>query len=794
MRFPETWLRTLVNLNLTSEALADALTMAGLEVEALERIDPTFRGVVVAQVIAVEPHPNTDRLRVCQVDIGDNAPLSVVCGAPNVTKGMRAPLALVGATLGGKAIERATLRGIESFGMLCSEHELGLSDNANGLMVLPADVPLGQDLARYLDLEDSVFTLKLTPNRGDCLSLRGVAREAAAITGSALRPLSIETVTGELEAQRAITLEDGRACPRYCGRAIRLERAHAPTPRWIKDRLERSGLRCIHAVVDVTNYVMLELGQPLHAFDHEKLEGGISVRWGRKQERLTLLNQQVVELDSTLLVIADQSGPVALAGVMGGKDTEVSEGSREIFLESAFFAPSAIAGRARRLGLPSDAAHRFERGVDFAATRMAIERATRLILDICGGRAGKISEAIGELPHRAPVRVRPERVSKLLGTLIEEREIIGVLNKIEITTRRIDAAIEAIAPTHRFDLAIEADFVEEIARIHGYDNIAPTPPEGKAVLLPRSEARSDCAKLAAILAARGYQEVVTYSFVDEALERDFAGNTNPIRLRNPIASDMGAMRSTLASGLFEALRFNLNRKQERVRVFEIGKCFLPSVGPSRGESTDSMAGFHQTLKLGGLHFGAARPEQWGEAARNADFFDIKGDIELLFHDLKFLKNPHVALHPGRSVAIQKKDKLVGWIGELNPRFCQRYDLVCAPIMFEVELEPLLDEPVPMYTEVSRFPPSRRDISALFAEEVEVSGVLQTLRDVAPEGVTEVALYDVYRGSGIPKAKKSLAFRIVMNDTEKTLTEEEIEHTRQFLSQVLVSRFKAELRK
>ena len=789
MKFSENWLKTWVAPVMDGQSIMDKLTMSGLEVEASERMAPIFSGVVVARVIKVNQHPSADRLKVCQVEIGGSGPLQIVCGAPNVAVGGVVPCALLGAHVGELEIEEVNLRGVTSMGMLCSAKELGLSVDAAGLMLLPIDAPIGMDLAKYLELNDTITTLKLTPNRGDCLSVIGLAREISALTDSPVNLPKFSNVPVSLSDRREVRIENPDACGVYCGRVIRLDNPNAHTPVWIKSRLERSGLRTINPVVDITNYVMLELGQPLHAFDNEKLSGDINVRFARANESLRLLNQQDVELTSDMVVIADANGPTALGGVMGGEATSVTNLTHSIFLESAFFPPAAIAGRARRLGLTSDAAYRFERGVDFGGTERAIERATQLIIDACGGGAGPVAKAQSTLPVRNAVLVRPERVTRVLGIKIATAELSRTLLNLGCNCNATDDGLLVTAPSHRFDLSIEADFIEEIARIHGYDNIPATAQVSTAALLPSPLGRQSAIDVAHQLANRDYQEVLTYSFVDAQMERDFSPDQQPIALRNPIAEQMGVMRTTLLVGLIQTLQFNLNRKQERVRVFEIGRCFIAHESPSE-RSLDN-----QPMRLGGLSYGNRYEEQWGERARLVDYFDVKADLQSIFHDTKieFKKIETSVLHPGRAAGLFCGSRQIGYLGELHPMLCHRYDLTSAPIVFELELEVLLPVNIASHQNISKFPNVRRDIAVVVDDGIPAQALVDALYSAAPKSVREIQLFDQFRGGNLENGKKSLAFRVVMNDTEKTLTEEEIEKIDQSLKQTLVSLHQAQLR-
>lgn len=794
MKFSESWLRTFVNPTLSGEELAHLLTMAGLEVEEEQTVAPPFNDVIVAEVLEVVKHPDADRLNVCKVDIGNyrgtGTPLQIVCGAPNVAAGLRVPCALPGAKLPGDfTIKVAKVRGIESSGMLCSAKELGIADDASGLLVLPADAPVGQSIRQYLDLDDRLLTLKLTPNRADCLSLTGIAREVAALTGTPARFVEIAEVPVTGSATREIVLDAPSACPRYCGRIVTGVNAKAPTPEWMKRRLERSGIRAISALVDITNYVMLELGQPLHAFDNAKLSGAIHVRMAKPGEKLLLLNEQTISVDADVLMIADDYKPLAMAGIMGGEESGITLETTDLFLESAFFAPMAIAGRARRYGFGSDASHRFERGVDFGATRAAIERATQLILEICGGEACPLVEASADLPTRKPVRLRVARVAKVLGVPFSSERIGELFNRLALSFIREGDDFLVTPPSYRFDIEIEEDLIEEVARLHGYDNIPAPAPQGALAMLPQTESVRPLARIRQILADAGYQEVVNYAFVEESWEADFAGNAHPIRLANPIASQMSVMRSTLLGGLVANLASNLKRKQNRVRVFETGRCFL------RGAEAGSVAGFHQPWRLAGLAYGGALPEQWGAAARNVDFFDVKGDLEALLAPrvARSEKVAHPALHPGRSAQIVVDGRILGVVGELHPQWVQKYELPLAPIVFELDLETLKEASVPQYVEVSRFPAVVRDLAVVVDQGVALQTLLDGLAAHRPALVTEIGLFDVYTGKGIDSGKKSLAFRIVMQDTQRTLQDAEVDAAMQHLVAYLQSAFAAQLR-
>jgi phenylalanyl-tRNA synthetase beta chain len=765
MQFSESWMRSFVNPSLSSEELAHLLTMAGLEVEDRKPVAPAFDKVVVAQVLSKDKHPDADRLNLLTVDVGQGEPLSIVCGAGNVSVGMKAPCALVGAKLPGMEIKQAKVRGVASFGMMCSGKELGLAEESNGLMELTADAVVGQSIREYLDLDDHLITLKLTPNRSDCLSLHGIAREVSALTGASLQPFPQETFKPTSDRSCNVRVTASAACPRYTGRVIAGVNARASTPAWMVQRLERCGLRGISALVDVTNYVLLELGQPLHAFDLGKLNGDIEVRFARAGESLKLLNEQMVNLQEDMLVIADSKHPVALAGVMGGADSAVDDATTDIFLESAFFVPGVIVGKSRRLGFGSDSAYRFERGVDFTAALTALDRATQLIVDICGGKAGAVTEVLGSLPARHPVKLRTSRVLRVLGVVMDADEIARILSSLGMVFQRQGEEFLVTPPSYRFDIAIEEDLIEEVARVYGYERIQPAPPQARMTMLPLSGVQRPLGNLRQALVLRDYQETINYAFVEAEWERDLCGNPSPIALKNPIASQMSVMRSSLLGGLLAVLRTNLARKQSRVRLFEVGGCFVPQAD-----------GYKQHERVAGLAYGSASPEQWGAKVRIVDFYDVKGDVEALFAPrvLNFMAVVHPASHPGRSAQIFLGGLAVGWIGELHPQWQQQYDLPQPVVWFEIDQTALMQTTVSRVADVSKFPPVRRDLAVLVDENVAVQTLLEAMRAEKTPNVIDLALFDLYRGNGVEQGKKSLAFRVLLQDTQKTLTDSEIE--------------------
>ena len=775
MKFSESWLRSFVNPSVSGDEFSHLLTMAGLEVEEETSVAPAFNNVVVAHVLEVTKHPDADRLNVCRVDIGREVLQQIVCGAPNVTPGLKVPCALPGASLPGDfTIKVAKVRGIESSGMLCSAKELSIAEDASGLLVLPADAPVGESIRTYLDLDDRLLTLKLTPNRADCLSLAGVAREVAALTSCPASFPAISETQVSSAKKREIILDAADACPLYCGRVISGVNALAATPEWMKRRLERSGIRSISALVDITNYVMLEQGQPLHAFDNTKLEGAIHARMARAGEEIQLLNEQTLKLQEDVLLIADDKRPLAMAGIMGGEESGITLDTQEIFLESAFFAPTAIAGRARRYGFGSDASHRFERGVDFGGTQHALERATQLIQEICDGQAGPLCEAVAELPIRAPVLLRPARVSRVLGLSFSAEQIGELFTRLGLGFQRDGDDFIVTPPTYRFDIEIEEDLIEEIARLYGYDNIPAQAPRARMAMLPQTEDARPLQQLRKSLADSGFQEVINFAFVEEAWESDFCANAAPIRLANPIASQMSVMRSSLIGGLIANVITNLKRKQNRVRVFETGRCFF------REAAGGPVAGFHQPWKLAGLAFGSALPEQWGSSSRNVDFFDIKGEVERLLAPAvaRFEKATHPAFHPGRCARVLLDSQPIGFIGELHPQWLQKYDLPLAPVVFELDLAPLTLARLPKYAEVSRQPSATRDLAIVVDQNLELQELLDGMMANRPAIIQDIRLFDVYTGKGITPGEKSLAFRIVMQDTQRTLLDAEVDSAMQ----------------
>ncbi|CAG4923139.1 phenylalanine--tRNA ligase subunit beta [Paraburkholderia gardini] len=790
MLFPESWLRSFVDPRMTTDELSHALTMAGLEVEGLTPAAPPTSKIVVGRVLEVVKHPDADKLNVCQVDAGTGATLNIVCGAPNVAPGIKVPVALVGAQLppaeeGGAPfmIRLSKLRGVESQGMLCSARELKLSEDHSGLMILPEDTPIGQDIRETLNLDDTIFEIKLTPNKADCLSVFGVARETSAITGAPLRPLEIKPVAVKLNETLPVKISAPDLCGRFSGRVIRGVNARAKTPHWMVERLERSGQRSITALVDISNYVMLELGRPSHVFDLDKIHGGIDVRWGRRGESLKLLNGNTVELDETVGVIADEQHVESLAGIMGGDSTSVTLDTTNIYLEAAFWWPDSIRGRSRKYNFSTDAGHRFERGVDYATTVEHIERISQLILDICGGEAGPVDDQIVNVPQRAPVKMRVARANRIIGVQIDADEIARIFTRLGLTFEREGDTFAVMPPSYRFDIEIEEDLIEEVARIYGFEKIPARPPVATSEMRRTNETQRSIHAIRHALAARDYAETVNFSFVDAEWEQDFAGNDKPVRLLNPIASQLSVMRTSLFGSLIHVLRSNLNRRADRVRVFEAGRVFLHDPAIKAGEL--AIEGFAQPKMLGALAYGPALEEQWAAPSRAVDFFDVKGDLEALFAPVvpKFVKAEHPALHPGRSARVEIDGRAVGWIGELHPRWMQKYDLSHAPILFEIEADALIQRALPTPSEVSKFPPVRRDIAVVVDQNIEAQALLDELQkalsDDACKTVQRVALFDEFRpksntSGGLAATEKSLAFRVTLQDTGGTLQDETVD--------------------
>ncbi|MFY0990275.1 phenylalanine--tRNA ligase subunit beta [Halomonas sp. C05BenzN] len=772
MKFSEQWLREWVSPQLATQALADQITMAGLEVDAVESVAEAFEGVVVAEVVEKRQHPDADKLNVCQVDDGSGQTVQVVCGAPNVAAGQKVPFARVGAVLPGDfKIRKAKLRGQESRGMICSASELGLEEEAShGILELPADAPVGEGFRAFMGLDDHTIEVDLTPNRGDCLSVKGMAREVGVLNRLAVGGPAIQPVAPTHDETFPVRVEAPEHCPRYIGRLIKGVDVTAETPLWMVERLRRSGIRAIDPVVDVTNYVMLELGQPLHAFDRANLHGAVVVRLAREGERLVLLDGQEITLGDATLVIADERGPLAVAGVMGGEHSGVSAETRDIFLESAFFSPLAVAGQARAYGLHTDASHRFERGVDPALAREAAERATALLLEITGGEPGPLLEVASRahLPGERQVRLGAARLEQALGKALPADEVREILERLGMTVETTAEGWLAWSPSWRFDIAIEEDLIEEVARIHGYNRLPVRRPLARLSLRPDHEARTPLALLRRQMVARGYQEAVTYSFVSPELQEALLPEAVSPALANPISSDLSVMRASLFPGLVRALQHNLNRQQTRVRLFETGLVF-------RGELDD----LHQTPMLGALVCGSRDPEGWAGGRDKVDFFDLKGDLESLLamggdpEAWRFEPAEHSALHPGQCARLLHRGEEAGWIGTLHPAVRARLGLKVDALMFEVRLDALTHGRVPAFTPLSRYPEVRRDLAFLVDEDLPVQALLDTIRGQAGEWLVESRLFDVYRGAGVPEGRKSIALGLTWQHPSRTLNDDEI---------------------
>ena len=808
MQFPESWLRSFCNPDLSTQQLADLLTMAGLEVEELQPVAPAFTGVVVAQVLEVAKHPDADRLNVCKVDAGTGEVLQIVCGAPNVRPGIKIPCATVGAELppgaDGKAfkIKLGKLRGVESQGMLCSARELGISEESNGLHILAEDAPIGVNIREHLKLDDTLFTLKLTPNLAHCLSVAGIAREVSALTGAPLTLPSIEPVQPGVDAALKVTVQAPELCGRFAGRVIQGINPQAKTPDWMVERLARCGQRPVSALVDISNYVMFELGQPSHVFDLDKIQGELQVRWAQPGETLKLLNGNTVTLDEQVGVIAAGAQVESLAGIMGGDETAVGDDTRNVYLEAAFWWPKAIAGRARRYNFSTDASHRFERGVDPAPTVQYLERITQLILEICGGQAGPVDDQIVKPAERKPVTLRLSRAQRVIGMPVTLAECQTVLHRLGLPYSTVaqgdDTHLVVTPPSWRFDLQIEEDLIEEVVRVIGFDKLPKRPPQAPVTPLVLPEERRSLYAVRRDVARRGYQEVITFSFVEERWEADFAGNTQPIRVLNPIASPLAVMRSTLIGSLVEVLKTNLSRKAERVRLFEVGRVFKRDA--SVLDSNLTVGGFDQPVRVSGLAYGPAEALQWGAAARNVDFFDVKGDVEALLapRQATFVAAEHPAFHPGRCAQVQVGGQAVGFVGELHPKWRQAYDLPLAPVLFELDASVLSQRVVPTFQPVPRMQSVYRDLALVVSDTTAHDAVIGAITQAATDGLVRGArLFDIYKPktpvAGMAENERSLAVRVELRDDEQTLTDERIDAAMQAVLAAVASAVGARVR-
>ncbi len=792
MKFSEQWLRGWVNPQVGRDELVARLSMAGLEVDSVTPAAGVFSGVVVGEVLSTEQHPDADKLRVCQVSNGTET-FQVVCGAPNVRPGLKIPFAMIGAELPGDfKIKKAKLRGVESNGMLCSQAELQVGEGNDGLMELPADAPVGEDIRVYLDLEDASIEVDLTPNRGDCLSLAGLAREVGALYAAPVARPSVATVPAVHDEVRPVEVLAPAACPRYLGRVIRNVDLSKPTPLWMVERLRRADVRSIDAAVDITNYVMLELGQPLHAFDLAEINGGIRVRMAEEGEKLVLLDGQEVTLRSDTLVIADHTRALAIAGVMGGEHSGVSASTRDVFLESAFFDQIAVAGKARSYGLHTDASHRYERGVDWKLAREAMERATGLLLEITGGEAGPVIETVNEqyLPSIAPITLRAARISQMLGMEMDSAEIERLLSALGLAISADGAGQWRVeVPSHRFDISLEVDLIEELARLYGYNRLPVRYPQARLAPQAKAEARSDLPELRRLLVARGYQEAITYSFIDPKQFELFSPGVEPLLLANPISNDMAAMRASLWPGLVKSLQHNLNRQQDRVRLFESGLRFV-----------GQLEGLKQEPMLAGVVCGSRLPEGWAQGRDVVDFFDVKADVEAVLgfagalDSFTFVPGKHPALHPGQTARIERDGREVGYVGAIHPELSKNLGLDRPVFVFELVLAEVALGKMPEFQELSRFPEVRRDLALLADRDVAASAVLEVIRENAGEWLTDLRLFDVYQGKGIDPHRKSLAVGLTWQHPSRTLNDDEVNTTTQNILTSLEKRLNATLRK
>jgi len=785
MQFPESWLREFCNPPLTTQQLAETLTMGGLEVEESRPAAPPFTKIVVGEIKDAVQHPDADKLRVCKVDVGQGALLNIVCGAPNARAGIKVPCALVGAELppgdDGKPflIKQTKLRGVESQGMLCSARELKLSEDHGGLLELAADAAVGADVRNVLKLDDTLFTLKLTPNLAHALSVYGVARELSALTGTPLKQPVFEPVKPVHDAKLKVKVAAPDLCGRFSGRIVRNVDTKAKTPQWMVDRLERCGQRSVTALVDISNYVMFEFGRPSHIFDYDKIHGALEVRWGKAGEQLKLLNGNTVTVDENVGVIADDREVESLAGIMGGDATAVSDDTRNVYVEAAFWWPLAIQGRSRRYNFSTDAGHRFERGVDPSQTVEHIEHITRLIIDICGGEAGPMDDQVAKLPEAKPVSMRVARAAKVIGMPVTEDQCKQAFSRLGLPATLANGVLTVTPPPYRFDLSIEEDLIEEVVRIVGYQQLPTTPPLAPITAKLPPESRRSRFAVRRLLAALGYQETINFSFVEESWERDLAGNADPIRLLNPIASQMSVMRSSLIGSLLQALKFNLDRKAERARVFELGRVFMRDATVATTDAT--VRGIHQPMRVAGLAYGDPEGLQWARKSPGVDFFDVKGDVESLLSPLKAQFKPaeHPAMHPGRCASVWLEGREIGFVGELHPRWRQSWELSHAPVLFELDLDAVIARQVAVFEPVPKFQPAQRDIAVIVADAVTHDAVMGAVYSAATGGLLQAAmLFDVYKpkqaSPGLGIHEKSLAVRLTLASSEATLTDEQID--------------------
>jgi phenylalanyl-tRNA synthetase beta chain len=801
MQFPESWLRAFCNPPLNTAELAHTLTMAGLEVEELKAVAPDFSGIVVGEIKEAIQHPNADKLRVCQVDIGGPQLLEIVCGAPNARVGIRIPVATVGAVLppgpDGKPfhIKVGKLRGVESYGMLCSARELQLSEDHGGLLELALDAPLGINIREYLNLDDQLFVLKLTPNLSHCLSVYGIARELSAITGAPLLKPSFPALATSISDVLPVDVQAPDLCGRFSGRIIKSVSTAVKTPQWMVERLARCGQRSVSPLVDISNYVMFELGRPTHIFDLDKIQGGLQVRWGKAGESLELLNGNTVQLDDKVGVIADAHQVESLAGIMGGNSTAVSDSTQNIYVEAAFWWPTSIAGRSRKYNFSTDAGHRFERGVDPDTTIDHIEHISALIQQVCGGQLGPITDVQPNMPKPRQVALRTARAAKIIGMPVSTEQCADALKRLSLPLSITANVITVDVPNYRFDITIEEDLIEEVARLIGFENLPTHPPLAPITAKLRLESQRGPFRVRRLLADLDYQETINYSFVEEKWEHELAGNSNPIQLLNPIASHLSVMRSSLIGSLMQVLRFNLDRRLSRVRVFELGRVFLKD--ESVVDSDSSVKGFAQPMRVAGLAYGSAQSLQWGETETAVDFYDVKGDVEALLSPYKprFTVAEHPALHPGRCAQVWVGEQAIGFVGELHPKWRQSYDLPKAPVLFELDLLSVLQRPIPSPQAVSKFPTVLRDLALMVPNGVSHDDLVKEIHVAAAKEaiLKDVVLFDVYRSATDAAAEPSFAMRLSLNKDDATLLDTEVETLIQTIVQHLSIKLNVRLR-
>ncbi|MGB1110369.1 MAG: phenylalanine--tRNA ligase subunit beta [Gammaproteobacteria bacterium] len=790
MKFSEKWLREWTNPDVGTDELVSQLTMAGLEVDSADPVAGEFSGLVVAEILEAEQHPDADKLRVCKVNAGSGDPLQIVCGAPNARAGLKAPLATVGGVMPGDfKIKKAKLRGIESFGMLCSASELGLAESSDGLLEFASDAPVGVDVREYLGLDDVSIDVDLTPNRGDCNSVAGVAREVGVLTRTEFAGPEIKPVDASIDDTFPVRVDAPADCPRYLGRVIKGVNPEAETPLWMQEKLRRSGLRSLGPGVDVTNYVLLELGQPMHAFDLKQLNDGIVVRRASEGESLTLLDGKEVALNTDTLVICDASGPVAMAGIMGGEKSGVADDTDTLFLECAYFSPESIAGRARAYGLHTDASYRYERGVDPALQEKAVDRATALLLEICGGEAGPVvvTESAEHVPSKTPVKLRRKRIKQVLGVEFSDEHVVEMLERLGMAVEPREDGWRVTPPSFRFDISIEVDLIEELGRIYGYDNIPTSLPIAPMMMPEHSETVVEMSLLKRRMVDRGYQEAITYSFVDPAWQKAIDPHIEPVALANPLSSELSVMRTSLWPGLVAAMAYNRNRQQSRVRLFETGKVFLE----------DGQGGLLQRERIAGVAIGTQFAEQWSLKGGKVDFYDAKADVEALLADaageVSFAAEAHDALHPGQSAGVYLSGERIGWIGVLHPELEKRLDAKGAPVLFELDAEAICHGQAPVFKPLSKFPSIRRDLAFVVDEKVQAQAMLEKAKSVAGEQLERAFVFDIYRGEGVESGRKSLAIGLILQDSSRTLTDEDIAETVSVIVESLQNEFAASLR-